>query len=63
MGYRNDSSQIEGEYITSIFHEKPVSQLVKQLQFTDTGALNTLAKKKQLVSLLGKNKMSMIVLC
>ena len=57
-GYRNDSLQIEGDYITTNYCEKPVSRLVKQLQFTDTETLNTLTKKKQLVSLLGKAKIA-----
>lgn len=57
-GLRNGLSQIEGEYFTTNFREKPVPRLVKQLQFTDSEALSTLAKKKQLVSLLGKDKIA-----
>ena len=57
QGKRDDGSMLDGEYFTSLTQEKPVSRSFNQISFTTFLKLDTAAKKKQLVSLLGKDRL------
>lgn len=56
LGKSNDGSIVEGEYYTSKLREKTISRSFYQLSFTSSELLSSAARKKQLVSMIGKNK-------
>jgi adenine-specific DNA-methyltransferase len=57
MGRRDDGTALDGEYLTSLTQERPVRLGFHQIGFTTFHQLDTPAKKKQLVSLLGKDSL------
>lgn len=57
-GKRTDGSILSGEYFTTQSNDKTIARNFVQIGFTSADALNTTAKKKQLVSLLGKEKLA-----
>jgi adenine-specific DNA-methyltransferase len=57
MGKRDDGSELEGEYITGKTIEKEKSRSIQQISFIAVGDLTTVTKKKQLVALLGEEKL------
>jgi adenine-specific DNA-methyltransferase len=57
MGRRDDGTALDGEYLTSLTQEKPVRLNFHQIGFAAFHQLDTTAKKKQLVSLLGKDRL------
>ncbi|MCY8961770.1 site-specific DNA-methyltransferase [Bacillus atrophaeus] len=57
QGKRDDGTELEGEYSTGKFVEKEKARKFFQIGFTSIDELNTLTKKKQLVALLGKEKL------
>lgn len=59
LGKRDDGTQLEGEYFTGAFITKEKSRRFYQISFTDAEKLNNnLTKKKELVALLGKEKLA-----
>ncbi len=58
LGKRADSTQIDGDYFTTVYREKPISRSIIQIQYTDYKELSSLSKRKQLVSFIGKNKLA-----
>ncbi len=57
LGRRDDGSIIEGEYLTNKKCEKEIRRSFIQISFTSIEYLSTAKNKKQLVSLLGKEKL------
>lgn len=57
MGKKDNGTILSGEYITSRMVEKHIRRNIIQMGFTSLDQLNTLTKKKQLVALIGKNKL------
>jgi len=57
LGKRDDGSIIEGEYFTNRKCERNIPLIFHQISFTTFDELGTIKKKKQLVSLLGKDKL------
>jgi len=57
MGHRDDGSILEGEYFMINSRESTSSRLFKKLDFITKEMLDTSSKKKQLVSLIGKEKL------
>jgi len=57
MGKRDDGTIIEGEYLTNKKCEKEIARSFYQIGFTSIDELNSAKNKKQLVSLLGKDKL------
>jgi adenine-specific DNA-methyltransferase len=58
MGKRDDGTILSGEYITSRILKKHIKRNVIQMGFTSLEQLNSITKKKQLVGLIGKNKLA-----
>ena len=58
LGVHADGSSLDGEYTTSIKCEIEHKRAIKKIDFVDSSALNTIAKKKQFISLLGKEKLA-----
>lgn len=58
MGKRDDGTVLSGECITSQTYNKNVKRSIMQLGFVSKEQLHTLALKKQLVALIGKNKLA-----
>ncbi|MCL1894267.1 MAG: site-specific DNA-methyltransferase [Holophagaceae bacterium] len=58
MGKRDDGTELIGEYFTSLTQEKSVRRSFSQIGFTNIHQLDTSAKKKQLVALMGKDKLA-----
>lgn len=58
LGVHSDGTSLDGEYITSIKCEIEHKRTIKKIDFVDSSALNTIAKKKQLISLLGKERLA-----
>lgn len=58
MGKRDDGTVLPGECITNQTYEKNIKRNVVQIAFTSWEQLSTLTLKKQLVSLIGKNKLA-----
>jgi len=57
LGKRADGTILTGEYFTNLTTTKEVNRSFYQLGFVENPATLTLATKKQLVALLGKNKL------
>ncbi|MGL4990818.1 MAG: site-specific DNA-methyltransferase [Sarcina sp.] len=57
IGKRSDGSKISGEYYTNIIEEKRKKRMFYQLSFTSNDILDTAVKKKQLIAMLGKEKL------
>lgn len=57
-GKRDDGSILDGEYFTTSKKEVFSSRTIKKLDFVTADSLTSPAKKKQLVALLGKDKLS-----
>lgn len=57
LGKRDDGSVIEGEYLTNKKSEKEIARSFFQIGFTSIDELSSVKNKKQLVSLLGKDKL------
>jgi adenine-specific DNA-methyltransferase len=57
-GKRDDGSALSGEYFTALTKGKGISRNFSQIAFTTFPQLGAAAKKKQLVSLLGKDKLA-----
>jgi len=56
-GKRDDGSSIVGEYYTTLTQDVAYSRTFKRLDFISADLLNTAAKKKQIVALIGKEKL------
>jgi len=56
-GKRNDGSNIVGEYYTTLTQDIAYSRTFRRLDFVTAEMLNTAAKKKQIVALIGKEKL------
>lgn len=57
LGKRDDGSVIEGEYLTNKKSKKEIARSFFQIGFTSIDELSSVKNKKQLVSLLGKDKL------
>lgn len=57
LGKRDDGTILEGEYLTNKKITTEVSRSFLQINITDIENLNTVTKKKQLIALLGKEKL------
>jgi adenine-specific DNA-methyltransferase len=58
MGKRDDGTVLSGECITNQIRERHIRRNVVQIGFTSWEQLNTITLKKQLVALIGKNKLA-----
>jgi adenine-specific DNA-methyltransferase len=58
LGKRDEGSELEGEYLSSKIVEKKKARKFQQIGFTSIDDLKTAANKKQLVALLGKEKLA-----
>lgn len=56
-GKRNNGEAIDGEYTLDTLLPRSLKRKCTQLSFTAPDALNTIQKKKQIVALLGKDKL------
>lgn len=57
-GKRADDSVLGGEYFSSLTHEVASARIVRKIDFVTLDMLSTAAKKKQIVALLGKDKLA-----
>ncbi|CAN5275139.1 hypothetical protein BH20ACI2_BH20ACI2_01060 [soil metagenome] len=57
LGKRDDGTTLDGEYVTGVTSEVETPRTFVQIAFTTVEHLSTLARKKQLVALLGKDKL------
>jgi adenine-specific DNA-methyltransferase len=57
LGINSAGLKLEGDYFTAIQVSKEKERKFLQLSFTDINSLNSAKNKKQLVSLLGKDKL------
>lgn len=55
MGHRENGDELTGTYFVNVTGESHTKRTFKKLDFITVNQLNTVAQKKQLVSLLGKN--------
>ena len=58
LGKHSDGSFLDGNYMTSIKHEVESKRVIKKIDFVNAQSLNTTAKKRQFISLLGKEKLA-----
>jgi len=58
LGKREDGSVLNGTYLTKLSQEISVSRSFYQIDFTSDKELNTTARKKQLLSLIGKDRIA-----
>ena len=58
LGVHSDGTNLDGEYITSTKNENEHKRSIKKIDFVDCSTLNTVTKKKQLIALLGKEKLA-----
>lgn len=58
LGKCLDGTLLHGDYITSIKREVELRRVIKKIDFVNTQSLNTIAKKKQFVALLGKERIA-----
>lgn len=57
-GKRSDNSTIEGSYFTNLVCDKATKRMFFQISFTSAEELNSTEKMKQLVALIGKDKLA-----
>ncbi len=57
IGKHENGNDLNGEYLTGNTTLKEMNRVYKQISITNTKNLNTVSKKKQLVSLIGKDKL------
>ena len=58
MGKRDDGTVLSGDCISSQMYDKHIRRKVFQIGFTSREQLNTVTQKKQLVAMIGKNRLA-----